>query len=102
MEISDRYIYDINLSERAITMLWNTDAEYDLYEPYVGAAGGLTQEQAAAAGVADEYHFTFDTPVSHLVPTVSAREAIQPNVRFEDTHTLVISLPGGTSIGDGR
>ncbi len=102
VEINDSYIYDINLSARAITMLWNTDAEYDLYEPYVGAAGGLTQEQAAAAGVADEYHFTFDTPVSHLVPTVSAREAIQPNVRFEDTHTLVISLPGGTSIGDGR
>ncbi|NNE96557.1 MAG: hypothetical protein HKN24_11065 [Acidimicrobiales bacterium] len=82
-------------------MRWSTDPAWDRFEPYVGAVGGSTQEQASAAPIADQYHITFSEPVSHLTPVVSRRASLQPDVFFLDDHTLVVSIPGGTTIGDG-
>ena len=101
VEIDDGYIYDINLSRYRIDMTWNTDPEWDAFEPYVGAISGSTQEEAAAAPIADEYHFTFEEKVSHLTPIVDPWQGIEPEVRFEDDYTVVIAIPGGTAIGDG-
>lgn len=97
----DLYIYSFNFRNRSITMRWNRDESFDNFEPYVGKAGGFTQEEAAAAGIADQYHITFDQPVSHLRPIVSPWAKLQPEVSFLDDHTMVISVPGGTTIGDG-
>jgi len=100
-EIKNEYIYDINLSNRSIKMEWNKDPQFDMFEPYVGALSGITQEQAAASPIADEYHFTFSEKVSHLNVVASWRSDIVPETRFEDDYTLVIAIPGGTDIGDG-
>ncbi len=100
-EVNEGYIYNIDLAGRRIAMTWNTDPSFDLYEPHVGAAGGLSKEEAAAAPIADEYHFTFSEKVSHLTVTAETSEAIVPELRFEDDYTLVIAIPGGTAIGDG-
>lgn len=101
VEVRGGYIYDIDIKQRAITMAWNTDAEWDIYEPFVGALNGITQEQAAALPIADEYWITFDKPVSDLVFTADPDQTLVPNVRVEGEYTVVVSIPGGTTIGDG-
>jgi len=73
---------------------------FDQIDGDIGA-GGFSQEEAAAAGIADEYHFTFEEKVSHLTPIVDPWQGIEPEVRFEDDYTVVIAIPGGTTIGDG-
>ena len=100
-EIGSDYIYDIDIKQRSITMSWNTGAEWDIYEPYVGGIAGLTQDQAAALPIADEYWISFDKPISDLTFTADATMMLVPDVRVVDDYTLVISIPGGTTIGDG-
>lgn len=82
-------------------MSWNTDPSWDLFEPYVGKAGGMTQEQAASAGIADEYWITFTKPISGYEAHADPAQKLVPEVRFADAYTMVISIPGGTTIGDG-
>ncbi len=101
VEIGSGYIYDIDISRRSITMSWNTDAEWDLYEPYVGGIAGLSQDEASALPLADEYWITFSKPVSDLTFTADSSMSLVPNVRVVGDYTLVISIPGGTTIGDG-
>lgn len=101
IEIDDGYIYNIDLKPRSITMRWNTDPAWDRFEPFVGAIVGLGQEEAAAQPFADQYHITFSEPVSHLRVKVAKRAELQPDVFFLDDHTLVVSIAGGTTIGDG-
>lgn len=104
------FLYDIDFSATDITMVWNTtpDSELpegaepnDIYPPYVGALAGLSQEAAAASGIADEYWFDFNRDLTGLTFTVDSSQTLVPNVRIENGDTLVISVPGGTSIGDG-
>ena len=92
-----------------MTLVWNTtpDSELpegavpnDIYPPYVGALAGITQEQAAAFGIADEYWFTFDRDLSGVSFTVDSAATLVPTVRVEG-NVLIVSIPGGTSIGDG-
>lgn len=100
-EIDAGYIYNIDISQRQISMSWNTDAAWDMFEPYVGAIAGSTQAEAAALPLADEYWITFDKPISDMTFTADPTMPLVPNVRTADDYTLVISIPGGTSIGDG-
>ncbi|MEM8922110.1 MAG: hypothetical protein AAGD35_01315 [Actinomycetota bacterium] len=106
----DGYLYDIDVSATAISMVWNTTPDGDLpdgavpndiYPPFVGNVAGLTQEQATGIGLADEYWFDFDRDLSGLTFTVDTSQTLVPEVRVEDGDTLVISIPGGTTIGDG-
>ncbi|MEM9608466.1 MAG: hypothetical protein AAGA99_13665 [Actinomycetota bacterium] len=108
-EVGD-FLYDIDISATAITMAWNTTPDADLppeavpndiYPPHVGALVGLTPEEAAASGIADEYWFDVDQDLTGLTFTVDGTQTLVPNVRIEGGSTLVISIPGGTSIGDG-
>lgn len=101
VEIDSGYIYDINLVNRQIAMTWNTGPDWDMFEPYVGALAGLSQDAAAMLPIADEYHFTFSEKVSHFDVVTSPASDIDPDTRFEDDYTLVIAIPGGTTIGDG-
>ena len=101
VEIPGNYIYDIDIQQRAITLSWNTDAEWDIFEPYVGAAGGFDQEAAASLPIFDEYWITFSKPVSDLVFSADPDQPLVPNIRIEGDDTVVISIPGGTTIGDG-
>ncbi len=101
VEIPGGYIYDIDFGQRSISMSWNTDAEWDIFEPYVGGLAGLTQEEAAALPLADEYWITFSKPISDVTFTADDSMPLVPNTRIEGDYTLVISIPGGTTIGDG-
>ena len=101
VEIPSDYIYDIDIGRRSITMSWNTDPVWDAYEPYVGKLGGLTQEQAASLPLADEYRITFSKPISDLTFTADPTMTLVPTVRIVDDYTVVISISGGTTIGDG-
>lgn len=101
VEIGDGYIYDIDFDKNVITMAWNTDPEWDIFEPYVGGLAGLTQEEASALPLADEYWITFDHSIAHLTFAADPSMPLVPNVRLEDDFTLVVSVPGGTTIGDG-
>lgn len=98
---SDHYIYSFNFTRSTIVMRWNLSPEFDFFEPYVGKAGDFSPEEAAAAGFADQYHITFDQPISHFDIAASAGAALTPDVHVIDDYTVVISLPGGTPIGDG-
>ncbi|MEO1231085.1 MAG: hypothetical protein AAFZ18_19495 [Myxococcota bacterium] len=95
------YIYEIDLSDDAISMAWNTDPAFDVFEPYVGQLAGLSRDQAAAIDIADEYHFTFDRPIYELDIHISSEQALVPEYYFADPYTLVVAVPGGTAIGDG-
>lgn len=99
--MSDNYIYAFNFSGNSIQMKWNTGEEWDIYEPYVGKVGGVTQEEAAAAPIADEYHITFDQSIAGFTAKADPTQKLVPNVTISDEYTLVISIPGGTTIGDG-
>ncbi len=101
VEIPAGYIYDIDITQRSITMDWNTDPEWDIFEPYVGGLAGFTQEEASALPLADEYWITFGKPISDLTFSADESMPLVPNVRTEGDYTLVISVPGGTDIGDG-
>ncbi|MEM7271959.1 MAG: hypothetical protein AAF547_02660 [Actinomycetota bacterium] len=104
------YLYTFDFTGSSIEMTWDTTPDADLppdavpndiYPPFVGAISGLTQEQAAGAGFADEYWFTFNQDLSDVSFTVDQNQTLVPNVRIENGDTLVISVPGGTTIGDG-
>lgn len=95
------YIYEFAFTGSTIEMGWNPDTSYDQFEPYVGAVGGFTQEQASAAPIADEYHFVFDRDISDVTFTADPSASLVPEVRVEDGNTLVIAVPGGASVGDG-
>ena len=100
VEVTD-YIYDINLRNRAITLRWNRAPEWDQFEPYVGAISGASQEEAAASPIADQYWITFTEKVSHLELSAASNKKLVPDVYFADDYTVVVSIPGGTNIGDG-
>ncbi|MEM9522353.1 MAG: hypothetical protein AAGA37_23815 [Actinomycetota bacterium] len=95
------YIYEFDFSSDSISMVWSTDASFDQFEPFVGAASGITQEEASAAPLADEYHFVFDFDISDLTFSADTDAALVVETRVEGADTLVIAVPGGTSIGDG-
>ena len=101
VEVPGGYIYDIDIDRRSISMSWNTDPEWDIFEPYVGGLAGFTQAQAAGLPLADEYWITFSKPISDLTFVADPTMTLVPEVRVEGDHTLVISVPGGTTIGDG-
>lgn len=98
---ADGYIYEFDFADDSIKMSWNTDAAWDQFEPFVGAAGGSTQEEVTGAPLADEYHFTFDSDISDISFTADSDASLVPEVRIEGSNTLVIAIPGGTDIGDG-
>ncbi len=98
---SDGYIYSFNFTRSTIIMRWNLSPDFDFFEPYVGKAGGFSPEEAAAAGLADQYHITFEEPISHFEIAASSDLPLTPDVHIVDDYTLVISIPGGTTIGDG-
>ncbi len=98
---SDGYIYSFNFTRSTIIMRWNLSPDFDFFEPYVGKAGGFSREEAAAAGLADQYHITFEEPISHFDIAAGSGLPLTPDVHIVDDYTLVISVPGGTTIGDG-
>jgi hypothetical protein len=100
-ETDGSYIYDIDITRNTIVMRWNTDPAWDAFEPYVGAIGGTRQEVAAGLPIADEYWFTFGRDLTGLTFTVDTGSTLKAIVRVEDEHTVVVSVPGGTTIGDG-
>ncbi|MEL6981753.1 MAG: hypothetical protein AAFO29_04955 [Actinomycetota bacterium] len=104
------YLYTFDITATAIEMAWDTTPDdelppgaepNDIYPPFVGSISGITQEQAAAAGIADEYWFDFDQDLTGVTFTVDTTKTLVPEVRIEDGDTLVISVPGGTEIGNG-
>lgn len=95
------YIYGFDFTKNAIRMTWNTGENWDAFEPYVGKIGGFTQEEAAALPIADEYHITFSKSIGDYVPIADPDQKLAPNVSIVNDYTLVISIPGGTTIGDG-
>lgn len=104
------YLYTFDITGTAIEMAWDTTPDNELppgaepndfYPPFVGSISGITQEQAAAAGIADEYWFDFDQDITGVTFTVDTTKTLVPEVRIEDGDTLVISVPGGTDIGNG-
>lgn len=99
---SDNYIYSFNFTRSTIIMRWNQNPEWDAFEPHVGAAAGLTQEEAAATPFEDRYVITFDEPISQYQITASEQMSLVPIVRVLDDYTLEIAIPGGTPIGDGK
>lgn len=99
---SDGYIYSFNFTRSTIIMRWNQSPDFDFYEPYVAAAAGLTQEEAAASPFEDRYVITFDQPIGHYQIAASETMPLVPNVRVLDDYTLEISIAAGTAIGDGK
>jgi hypothetical protein len=99
---SDNYIYSFNFTRSTIIMRWNQSPEFDFYEPYVAAAAGLTQEEAAASPFEDRYVITFDEPISGYEIAASESMPLVPEVRVLDDYTLEIAIPAGTAIGDGK
>ncbi len=95
------YFYNINFKSNRIVMNWSDSADYDIYEPYVGKAGGMTQEEAAASPSADEYWITLEEPITDYVITANSNKDIVPEIRVIDDNTFVVAFPGGTTIGDG-
>lgn len=94
------YFYNINFKSNRIVMNWSDSPDYDQFGDYVGSAAGITQEEAAAAPIADEYWITMSEPITDYVITANPNKDIVPNIRIIDDNTFVISMPGGTTIGD--
>ncbi len=100
-EISgDSYFYNINFKADRIVMNWSDSPDYDIYGTYVGQGAGLTQEEAAAAPIADEYWITMSEPITDYVITANTNKDIVPTIRVIDDNTFVIAVAGGTTIGD--
>ena len=94
------YFYNINFKANRIVMNWSDSPDYDIYEPYVGKAGGLTQEDAAAAPAADEYWITMSGPITGYDITANPNKDIVPEIRIIDDNTFVVAFPGGTDLAD--
>ena len=109
---SGGYIYEFDFTADSMTMNWNTDPFWDDWEPYVGinvddSALSYTLEEAINLATAsdepfaDEYHIRFNKPIGPFAVTANTNKTLIPNIRRPDDYTLILSFPGGTTVGDG-